>query len=445
MSSKPHIERLAHWPDLAALHAHAPDRYPFLLESVAHGPQQARWDILFALPGERLTLDGAGFLDRLDTAWAAQRRPADTVSQVPFQGGWFLYLGYELAAEIEPRLDLPCRRDDPLPVAAAIRSRGAILRDHANHEAWLVVEGDQRASLSRLRDDLDAAAPLPPTEGALTDTTPVEDAASDYLEAVERARRYILDGDIFQANLSRAWRARLREGATALDCYRRLQTHNPAPFAGFMRWSETVSVASSSPERLVRVAGDRVDSRPIAGTRPRGEGRVADSALAVELLAHPKERAEHVMLIDLARNDIGRICRPGSVVVDEMMVVESYTTVHHIVSNVHGRLQPGTSPGAVIRAVFPGGTITGCPKVRCMEIIAELEGMQRGAYTGSFGWLGHSGDLDLNILIRTMTIRGGDIELRAGAGIVADSDPERELEESRSKAAGLLRALSADA
>lgn len=445
MSSKPHIERLAHWPDLAALHAHAPDRYPFLLESVAHGPPQARWDILFALPGERLTLDGAGFLDRLDTAWAAQRRPADTVARVPFQGGWFLYLGYELAGENEPRLDLPRRKDDPLPVAAAVRVRGAILRDHAEQAAWLVVEGDQRASVSGMLDDLAAAESLSSTDGALTDSAPEEDAADDYLEAVERARRYIHDGDVFQANLSRAWRARLRDGVTAFDCYRRLREYNPAPFAGFMRWSDSAAVASSSPERLVRVAGDRVDSRPIAGTRPRGRGPTADSALAVELLAHPKERAEHVMLIDLARNDLGRICRAGSVVVDEMMVVESYTTVHHIVSNVHGRLEPGTSPGAVIRAVFPGGTITGCPKVRCMEIIAELEGTQRGAYTGSFGWLGHSGDLDLNILIRSMTVRGDDIELRAGAGIVADSDPERELDESRSKAAGLLRALGAHA
>lgn len=445
MNSKPHIERLAHWPDLTALHAHAPDRYPFLLESVAHGPVQARWDILFALPGERLTPDGAGFLDQLDTAWAAQRRPADTVTRVPFQGGWFLYLGYELAGEIEPRLDLPRRADDPLPVAAAIRTRGAILRDHSNREAWLVVEADQRESVAGMRGDLDAARSRPVAHGALTIAAPEEDEPGRYLEAVARARRYIHDGDIFQANLSRAWRACLRDGGTGLDCYRRLRDHNPAPFAGFMRWSDTVSVASSSPERLVRVAGDRVDSRPIAGTRPRGVGPTADSALAVELLAHPKERAEHVMLIDLARNDLGRVCRAGSVVVDEMMVVESYTTVHHIVSNVHGRLEPGTSPGAVIRAVFPGGTITGCPKVRCMEIIAELEGTQRGAYTGSFGWLGHSGDLDLNILIRSMTIRGAEVELRAGAGIVADSEPERELEESRSKAAGLLRALGADA
>jgi anthranilate synthase component 1 len=200
---------------------------------------------------------------------------------------------------------------------------------------------------------------------------------------------------------------------------------------------------SSSPERLVRVRGDVIDTRPIAGTRPRGEGTAADSALSRELLAHPKERAEHVMLIDLERNDLGRVCRPGSVRVDELMVLESYAHVHHIVSNVRGELIAGATPGAVIRALFPGGTITGCPKVRCMEIIAELEGCARGAYTGSMGYLNRDGDMDLNILIRTIEQHGDRVELRAGAGIVADSAPEHELAETRAKARGLLLALGA--
>ena len=437
-----HVEHLARWPDLVALHAHAPDRYPFLLESVAHGTPHARWDILFALPGERVCAGDGAFLSTLDAWWGRAREPALSDPRVPFAGGWFLYCGYELAAEIEPTLALPRAPDDALPTAAAVRVPAAVLRDHARGEAWLVCEPAAAGSLPTIRTDLDATAPTERV-GALTDGAPLEDDPERYLAAVERARRYVYDGDVFQANLSRAWRGRLRDGASALDCYRRLRAHNPAPFAGLMRWSDAVTVASSSPERLVRVAGGRVETRPIAGTRPRGADAVADAALLAELIAHPKERAEHVMLIDLERNDLGRISRYGTVAVDEMMGVESYATVHHIVSNVHGELRDGVTPGAVIAATFPGGTITGCPKVRCMEIIAELEGEPRGAYTGSFGWLAHNGDMDLNILIRTLTVRGAAFELRAGAGIVADSVPARELEETRAKASGLLRALTA--
>ncbi len=442
-----HIERLDGWPDLVALHAGAPERYPFLLESVAHGPAQARWDILFACPGDRLFVDGSGdpFLPALDDWWRRERNPALSDARIPFAGGWFVFCAYELAGEVEPTLALPSRASDPLPVAAAVRIPVAVLRDHTRNEAWLVAEPGAERQRKRVQEDLLAIAAAPTAaEGPLTDGALIEDEAGHYLDAVARVRQYVYDGDVFQANLSRAWRGTLREGASALDCYRRLRDHNPAPFAGLMRWSDEVAVASSSPERLVRVTGNRVETRPIAGTRRRGADAHADAALLEELIAHPKERAEHVMLIDLERNDLGRISRYGTVAVDEMMGVETYSTVHHIVSNVHGTLRDDVTPGGVIAATFPGGTITGCPKVRCMEIIAELEGEARGAYTGSFGWLAHNGDMDLNILIRTLTVRGREIELRAGAGIVADSEPERELDETRAKAAGLLRALAAD-
>ena len=192
------------------------------------------------------------------------------------------------------------------------------------------------------------------------------------------------------------------------------------------------------------VHGQVVQSRPIAGTRPRFPGD-DDAARISELVGHPKERAEHVMLIDLERNDLGRVCEPGSVVVDELMAVESYAHVHHIVSNVRGVLRAQVSPGQVIAAVFPGGTITGCPKVRCMQIIAELEQTPRGAYTGAIGWLNRDGDLDLNILIRSMELVGTEAVFRTGAGIVADSDPQHELDETRAKARGLLRALDPSA
>ncbi|MDH5502101.1 MAG: chorismate-binding protein, partial [Gammaproteobacteria bacterium] len=211
--------------------------------------------------------------------------------------------------------------------------------------------------------------------------------------------------------------------------------------AGSAKWRDKW-IISSSPERLLEIRDRIASTRPIAGTRPRATELDQDQYLSAELIAHPKERAEHVMLIDLERNDLGRICEAGSVEVNEMMILESYAHVHHIVSNVRGRLRRDVTPGMAMRAVFPGGTITGCPKVRCMEIIGELESTPRGAYTGSFGYLNRDGSLDLNILIRTMIMNGSSIQLRAGAGIVADSEATAELAETRAKAKGLLEALT---
>jgi anthranilate synthase component 1 len=205
------------------------------------------------------------------------------------------------------------------------------------------------------------------------------------------------------------------------------------------------AVLSSSPERLVQIEGNRVQTRPIAGTRPRAKDASEDRRQVERLLASLKERAEHIMLIDLERNDLGRVCESGSVEVSELMTTESYAHVHHIVSNVTGRLRVDAGPGDVLRAVFPGGTITGCPKVRAMEIIAELEGVGRGPYTGAMGYLCRSGRLDMNILIRSLVCEDGLVTLRAGAGIVADSDPDAELAETRAKARGLLLALGAAA
>ena len=435
--------------DLLALHRRAPARYPFLLESAARGGASARWDVLFAEPGERLVLDaagavsgphaGRGFLDSLD-AWAAAERAPRAASGLPFAGGWFLYLGYELAEEIEPTLRLP--RDPRLPVAVATRCRAALLRDRASGRLVAVAE-QGGAALQRIADDVaQAGASAPPAGAALMCVA--EERPQRYLDAVARARRYIRDGDVFQANLSRGWRGPLAAGVDAADLYQRLREANPAPFAG-LAVLDGFAVASSSPERLVEVRGRRIETRPIAGTRRRDPDPARDAALVAELIAHPKERAEHVMLIDLERNDLSRACVPGSVVVSEMMGVESYATVHHIVSNVVGALRDDATPGAVVRATFPGGTITGCPKVRCMEVIAELEGVPRGPYTGSMGYLGRDGDMDLNILIRTALVIDGAVELRAGAGIVDESEPERELEETRHKARGLLRAFGAEA
>jgi anthranilate synthase component 1 len=436
--------------DLLALAAAQPERYPGLLESVARGPARTRYDILFAFPESEIRLepdgrvvDGAGgtlggsFLDALDRAWASERVAREADPELPFTGGWLLYLGYELAGEIEPKLRLPSPRDASLPTALAVRCPAAIVVDHDRSRTLLVVEEDREDLLDALAADL---AHAPPTIEPLAIAPRVEeDAPSEFLDGVARIHEYLRSGDVFQVNLSREWRVGYAGSPSPAAAYAALRSANPAPFAGLLQ-REAWAIASSSPERLVELRGELVQTRPIAGTRARRAGD-DDAARVRELIGHPKERAEHVMLIDLERNDLGRVCMPGSVEVDELMSIESYAHVHHIVSNVRGRLRAGTTPGEIIRAVFPGGTITGCPKVRCMEIIAELERVGRGAYTGSLGYLNRDGDLDLNILIRTLTIEHDTIRFRAGAGIVADSIAERELDETRAKARGLLRAL----
>jgi anthranilate synthase component 1 len=433
--------------DLLAPAAAFPERYPALLESVTRASAHARYDILFAFPQDTLTLSSAGhvhdaaghvrsdrFLDALDAAWRAERLPQAADDGLPFHGGWVLMLAYELAAEIEPTLRL--RHSEHLPVALAVRCPAAIIVDHLHDCTILVAGAGQDALVDAMEADLDAAPIIPPLAApAIVD----EDAPSLFLEGVERIHEHLHAGDVFQANLSRAWRARFAEAPSAASLYAALRHANPAPFAGLLQHKDW-AIVSSSPERLVEVRRGMAQTRPIAGTRPREAGD-DDLARIRELSTHPKERAEHVMLIDLERNDLGRVCRPGTVEVNELMVVESYAHVHHIVSNVRGRLRDGVTPGQVIAATFPGGTITGCPKVRCMEIIAALEDAPRGAYTGALGYLDRSGDLDLNILIRTLTLHGNEVSLRAGAGIVADSIADKELDETRAKARGMLRAL----
>lgn len=440
--------------DLLALHRLDPHRYPLLLESVAGGNTLSRWDLLLLGDGSGLKLEADGltrdldghpvagrFLDALDRAWGQAGVPeswSPDAPPLPFRGGWGLFLAYELAAQIEPVLRLP-PAPGPLPVALALRCPAVVARDRETGACFAYVESGSEHLLDSLQSDIEAAARIPAPLPWLPPAVLQEDPPETFLDGVAKVHEYLRAGDVFQVNLSRAWRAKFESAPDPRDLYARLRQSNPAPFAGLLAgpgWA----LASSSPERLVSVRGEQVQTRPIAGTRPRLEGD--DEAERIrELVGHPKERAEHVMLIDLERNDLGRVCQPGSVVVDELMVVESYTHVHHIVSNVQGRLKPGVTPGEVIAAVFPGGTITGCPKVRCMQIIAELEGEGRGPYTGALGYLNRDGDMDLNILIRSAWIAGNELQLRAGAGLVVDSVAEAELDETRAKARGLLRAL----
>ncbi|GMQ77295.1 MAG: aminodeoxychorismate synthase component I [Gammaproteobacteria bacterium] len=442
--------------DLLAVHRAHPERYPFLLESVERGGERARFDLLFAFPGGRLTLRPGGelcsdsvnltdgdFLAHLDKWMAQTGTPVASPPPLPFFGGWFVYLGYELVTQTEPSVLLPVNRGQHA-VAEAHRIPAAIIRDHLSGDTVLVAESEHLHCLEQMEQDLRLAVsgdglPGPPAPGLPVQLE--EDPPDQFLDGVERIKRYIRDGDVFQVNLSRGWRGQLADGVDPAAVYARLRAANPAPFAGLAVFGER-AVASSSPERLVNVTGDTVQTRPIAGTYPRNPDRNQDRALSEALLAHPKERAEHIMLIDLERNDLGRVCRTGSIEVNELMVLESYTHVHHIVSNVRGRLRAEVTPAQVIRAVFPGGTITGCPKVRCMQIIAELEGRTRGPYTGAFAYFNRDGSGDSNILIRTISLEGEKVEVRAGAGIVADSRPTRELDETRQKARGPLSALT---
>jgi anthranilate synthase component I len=420
-------------PALLGVHAADPKRYPMFLESSAPHPSVGRYDILFAGPGE--TIVGKAFLSALDGRWQLARQ-AFTEHGVPFVGGWFIYLGYELAGEIESTLNLP---QSAAPLAFAQRMHGAAIYDHSEQITWLVAEPGHEGLIDELSTALRTARdPIETTAPALTSLE--EEPAALFLERVAATQAHISAGDVYQVNLSRAWHGRLAHGIYPAALYARLRRANPSPFGGIVQLPWT-SVLSTSPERLVECRDGQVQTRPIAGTHPRVGN---DSQVIAALSAHPKERAEHVMLLDLERSDLGRISEPGSVTVDEYAIVESYAHVHHLVSNVRGRLRADVSPIDVIRAVFPGGTITGCPKIRCMQIIAALEGEAREAYTGSCGYLGLDGSLDLNILIRTATLAGHELVFRTGAGIVADSDPLRELEETRAKARGLLRVFGHD-
>jgi len=458
LSHSVHWRNLDNFPDLLRIHRDAPGRFPFLLESaVPEGgprPAAARHDLLLGDPGRTLTARPDGRLDldgepldgdflevlgRLRKEGAGERPEG---FPGPFWGGFFVYLAYEFSGRLE---HLPGPKGDfPGPLAVAVEVHAGLVRDHRSGRAAAFCTGAKAAE--RLEALVRWAGRLPeePWRAPVEDLpAPVEAPGEVYMEGVRQAREYIRAGDVFQVNLARAWQAGPLAAPDTPALYDRLRRANPAPFAALARLPDGTEVLSSSPERLLRVRNGDAETRPIAGTRPRSAEAEADRALSDELQRHPKERAEHVMLIDLERNDLGRVCEAGSVEVDELMALETYAHVHHITSNVRGRLASGQDSEDALRALFPGGTITGCPKVHCMEIIHELEPRPRGPYTGSMGYLCYDGAADLNILIRTLVVAEGRLEFLTGAGIVADSVPEQELEETRAKARGLLRALGA--
>lgn len=465
-NSAHHHEVLSGRYDLVSLLENDTKHYPFLLETTAQTriskstksaeSNTPTFDILFAFPQQQLvkhsnntvTLDGHAcassiFLDELDLAWKKDAENSDQIPELPFSGGWFVYLGYELTSEVEPTICMNKTNQD-LPDAFATRIPAAIIYDHTQNQTHIVVEdtfknlsADIKSSLEKAGQHTSQKSDKPKD---LLINNIKEDEPGTYLDSVGKVLDYIREGDVFQVNLSRQWEAELKDDITDVDVYRKLRTANPAPFSAMVKFNQT-AIVSSSPERLFCTDARTIETRPIAGTRPRGQTPLNDEKLQSELISNHKERAEHIMLIDLERNDLGRICQPGTIHVDEFMLLESYAHVHHIVSNVSGELQQNITPGQIIKAVFPGGTITGCPKVRCMEIIAELEQAPRGAYTGSLGFLNHNGNMDMNILIRTLTIHNKQVTFRAGAGIVTDSIAENELDETRAKAKGIIMAL----
>jgi anthranilate synthase component 1 len=442
--------------------------YSYLLESVHGGERFGRYSFI-GLPAQtRLVVRGRRVQVLHGETVAEDRECEDPLAFVGeyaarvkaapleglprFAGGLVGYFGYEAVRYIEPRLD-PKRngrpeKPDPLdtPDIVLLQSEEIAIVDNLAGKLFLVVYADPRnpralhhgrQRLAELLEALRKPVRIPAHGPSVAHAPQSGFGEASFLAAVAKAKRYIFDGDIMQVQIGQ--RLTRRFSAPPIALYRALRTLNPSPYMFYFDFRD-FNVVGASPEILVRLEGDRVTVRPIAGTRPRGATAEEDRALATELLADPKERAEHVMLIDLGRNDVGRIAATGSVKVTEQMVIERYSHVMHIVSNVEGRLKPGRDAIAVLRATFPAGTVSGTPKVRAMEIIDELEPVKRGIYAGAVGYIGFHGDMDLAIAIRTGVIKDELLHVQAAAGIVADSVPESEWNETNIKARALLRA-----
>ena len=454
-----------------------PGPYAFLLESVEGGEKWARYSFLgsdplmvFTAKGKRISVrrpDGTIELLPGPDPFVALRgllsrfKPVRVPGLPRFQGGAVGFLSYDMIRHVE-RLPTLTTDDQKLPDAVFMFTDTLLVFDNLRHRLLVIanahISRTDSASLDRaydaaavkigmlignLRRPGRSPAPLtlPPMEPlvALGDegfTSTMDEAA--FMDAVRRAKEFIAAGDAYQVVLSRRLDTELR--ADPFTVYRALRTVNPSPYLFFLRLGKT-SIVGSSPEVLVRLEDERVEERPIAGTHPRGRTEEEDTRLADEMRSDPKERAEHVMLVDLGRNDVGRVSRLGSVEVSEFMVVERYSHVMHLVSHVRGRLEPGQDAFDVLAACFPAGTLTGAPKIRAMEIIEELEPTRRGPYGGAVGYISYSGNLDSCITIRTVVCHGRRASIQVGAGIVADSDPKTEWLETASKARGMILAL----
>jgi len=441
----------------------------FLLESVEKGQQVGRYSFLgvdptgvFTAANGELTLSEGRTTTKLDAANAdpltAMKQVLSRYHQVPnahlhgFTGGLVGYLGYDAVRFFE-RVPLSAEEGLDLPDAVLLLMSRLVIFDHVKHQLMVVANAHTDGDVERAYDEATAAiddiierlqVPLADQPAPSSDRLPTENwhanlSQEAFEEKVNTAKEYIRNGDIFQVVLSQ----RLSRDChlDPFSIYRHLRMLNPSPYMFFFQLPNNLNIIGSSPEMLVRLQGDDAEVRPIAGTRPRGKTPTEDEALAEELGSDPKERAEHVMLVDLGRNDLGRVCRYGTVSVPELMKIERYSHVMHIVSSVKGTLQPEKDAFDLLRATFPAGTVSGAPKIRAMEIIAELEKEKRGPYAGAIGYFSYSGGMDTCIAIRTLIMKNKKIHVQAGAGIVADSDPSQEYQETLNKAQALAEAV----
>src|SRR5688572_30920253 len=433
----------------------------FLLESAEQGQRFGRWSFLGVQPRSVIrladgvmTVDGAPreFDDPYEavTEELARYKLAELPDLPPFAGGAVGLFGYDLVRSFEPSVGEPNPDDVGIPDLALMVSDVLVAFDHFTHEVTVLANVfADGADLDTRYDEAVAAivdvrerlsAPVPRSHAGRREPPAFESnlGAGGYAEAVERCKEYIRAGDAYQIVPSQRWSADLP--VEAFSIYRGLRAVNPSPYMYFLDF-EDFEIAGASPEALVTVRGREARQRPIAGTRPRAATAEEDLHVADDLLADEKERAEHVMLVDLGRNDLGRVCEYGSVVVDELMVVETYSHVMHIVSSVTGTLREGVSAMDALRASLPAGTLSGAPKIRAMQIIDELEPVKRGPYGGAIGYLSYTGDLDTCIYIRSAAVKDGRVHVQAGGGIVADSEPGYEERETEAKAGAVWRAI----
>ena len=458
----PIVEELPWRAPHELFHAFAAEPFALFLDSASAAPGKAperhgRWSYIALDPFDTILLRATPETDAfgmLRAKLAALPETQGTPQLPPFTGGAAGFFGYGLARTLErlPEEQAPFATDDQDLPDLALGFYDTVLAFDMTGERLLLVatglpEQDAGKRTARamaraadLRERIERTPPHPALRAASSAPLASNFTPAGYEKAVQRVIDYIHAGDIFQANLSQRFETRLGEGDTSWDLYRRLRDESPAPFACYFNFGEG-EIVSSSPERFLRVEGDFVETQPIKGTRPRGATPEEDKRFADELLASEKDRAENVMIVDLLRNDISRVCRDHTVIVDKLCALESFANVHHLVSTVHGRLRDDAKAVDLLAACFPGGSITGAPKVRAMEIIAELEPTTRGPYCGAIGWLGADGAMDTSIAIRTMTAKNGRVTFQAGGGIVADSNPHEEYLETLAKARAMASAL----
>ncbi len=420
----------------------------FLLESAEQGQRVGRWSFLGIRPRTVIASDWREDAYGRVSDELARRRLAQLEGLPPFAGGAVGMFGYDLVRATEPTVGEPNPDETGIPDLAVMITNVLVAFDHLRHEVTVLANVESAALESSYEE---AAAAIAEVRDALRGPVPAVAAgrreppefssnlgSAGYADAVERVKEYIAAGDAYQVVPSQRWTADCP--VDAFSIYRGLRAINPSPYMYFLDF-EDFQIAGASPESLVKVTGRRAELRPIAGTRPRAGSTEEDLRRAGELLADPKERAEHVMLVDLGRNDLGRVCEYSSVRVDELMAVETYSHVMHIVSAVSGRLRDGVTPIDALRAALPAGTLSGAPKIRAMQIIDELEPVKRGAYGGAVGYLSYTGDLDTCIYIRSALVKDGAVQVQAGGGIVADSDPQAEVRETEAKAGAVMDAI----